>query len=74
MDHPAGDAWEDNGSAVREQSTLKTISESHWPCKWPEENCGEKRPRRETNVFGPPEWVGDIGLNQMFSFLLQNSA
>lgn len=35
--------------------------------------CGE-RSRRKTNVFGPPEWVGDLGMNQTFFFLLKNSA
>ena len=66
MDHPVGDVWEDSGSAALEWSVLKTIPENHWPCKWPEVKCGEKRPSRKSNVFGPSEQVGDIRMNQIF--------
>ena len=55
MDHPVGDVWEDSGSAALEWSELNTIPENHWPCKWPEVKCGEKRPSRKSNVFGPSE-------------------
>lgn len=32
-----------------------------------------ERSGRKTNVFGPPQWVGDLGMNQMFFLPLQNS-
>ena len=51
----------------------KTIPENHWPCKWTGVKCGEKRPSRKSNVFGPSEQVGNIRMNQIF-LSLQNSS